>query len=179
MKRYLLLIAPAMFTVALFAQQKGAPVDLAEDLKQNYNQGRGKIIAAAEAMPEADYNFKPNNDSMTFGGWVAHVADLQSGFCGGVTGNTKQLGAAKMTAKADLLAALKESFEICDAAYNGTTMANANDNVQTFRGPRARASWLWFNVAHNEECYGSMSVYLRTKNIVPPSTAARQKGKGK
>ena len=27
--------------------------------------------------------------------------------------------------------------------------------------------------------YGSMAIYLRMKNVVPPSTAARQKGKGK
>jgi uncharacterized damage-inducible protein DinB len=181
MKRKLIVIVPAALAcAALFAQQKGgAPVDMATDLKQNYNGGKSKIIAAAEQMAEENYSFKPNPDEMSFGGWVAHVADLQSGFCNSVTGGTKTVGAGQKTAKADLVAALKESFEICDAAYDGTTAANINDNVQTFRGPRPRGSWLWFNVAHNEECYGSMSVYLRIKNIVPPSTAARQKGKGK
>jgi len=69
---------------------------------------------------------------------------------------------------------------MCDAAYDGTTAANGNDNVQTFRGPRPRVSWLWFNVAHNEECYGSMSVYLRLQKLVPPSSQGRGgAGKGK
>jgi hypothetical protein len=60
-------------------------------------------------------------------------------------------------------------------------MANHDDPVQTFRGPRPRASWLYFNVAHNEEAYGSMAVYLRMQNIVPPSSAGRgaKGGKGK
>src|SRR4051812_19648867 len=88
------------------AQQKGAPVDMAEDLKQNYTAGKTKIVAAAEQMGEENYGFKPSPDEMTFGGWVAHVSDLQAQFCGSVTGSTKQLGAAQKTTKADLLAAL-------------------------------------------------------------------------
>ena len=77
------------------------------------------------------------------------------------------------------MAALKASFDNCDAAYNATTAANANENVTTFRGPRPRASWLWFNVAHNEECYGAMALYMRLQKLVPPSSAGRGAGKGK
>jgi len=44
--------------------------------------------------------------------------------------------------------------------------------------PAARV-WLWFNVAHNEECYGSMAVYLRLQKLVPPSSQARGGGGGK
>jgi hypothetical protein len=39
--------------------------------------------------------------------------------------------------------------------------------------------WLWFNVAHNEECYGSMAVYMRLQKLVPPSSQARGGGGGK
>jgi uncharacterized damage-inducible protein DinB len=177
MKRTLALAIPVALLGLLFAQPKGAPLDLAGDLKAQYNAGKSKIIAAAEQMPEESYSFRPAEGANPFSYWVAHTADFQSGVCGGVAGNAKQLGAAQKTAKADLLAALKESFDICDAAYEGTTAANANDTVQTFFGPRARASWLWFNVAHNEEGYGAMTVYLRMQKIVPPSTAARAKGK--
>jgi hypothetical protein len=164
------------------AQPKGggAPLDLVGDLKANYTAGKTKIIAAANEMPDAGYAFHPSPEERNFGGWVAHVADLQAQFCGGITGDTKQLGAAAKTSKADLVAALKTSFDMCDAAYDGTTAANANDMVQTFRGPRPRVSWLWFNVAHNEECYGSMAVYLRMQKLVPPSSQGRGgAGKGK
>jgi uncharacterized damage-inducible protein DinB len=179
MKLFSVLLAGAALTGSLFAQPKGAPVDLAADLKQNYIAGKTKILAAAEQMPEDQYGFKASPDSTSFGGWVAHLADLQAQFCSGVNNDPKQLNAAQKTSKADLIAALKESFTICDKAYDETTAANALSDVQTFRGPRPRAAWLWFNVAHSEEGYGSMAVLLRFKNVVPPSTAARQKGKGK
>ena len=182
--RYSMMILALAGVCLVQAQPKGggAPLDLVGDLKQNYTAGKNKILAAAEEMPDAGYSFQPTPEERNFGQWVAHVADLQAQFCGGVTGNAKQLNAASKTTKADLVAALKESFEACDAAYDGTTTANANDNVQTFRGPRPRVSWLWFNVAHNEECYGSMAVYLRLQKLVPPSSQGRGgggKGKGK
>ena len=181
-----ILIASAALAMVLAAQPKGAPADFAQDLQQNYTAGKTKILAAADEMPEGGYSFQPTPEERNFGAWVAHVADLQAQFCGGVTGQAKQLNAGQKTAKADLIAALKESFDMCDAAYNGTTMANHDDPVQTFRGPRPRGSWLWFNVAHNEECYGSMAVYLRLQKLVPPSSQGRggagkggDKGKGK
>ena len=164
----------------IYGQGKGGggPMDLAGDLKANYTAGKTKILAAADEMPDAGYSFTPPGEERSFGGWVGHIADLQANFCGGVTGNAKQLNAAQKTSKADLVAALKESFDVCDMAYDGTTAANANENVQTFRGPRPRASWLWFNVAHNEECYGAMAVYLRLQKLVPPSSQGRG-GRGK
>lgn len=120
---------------------KGAPLDLVGDLKQNYTAGKTKIMAAADQMPEAGYAFQPVPEERSFGQWVAHVADLQAQFCGGITGNAKQLGAAAKTTKTDLTAALKESFDMCDAAYDGTTAANANEEVQTFRGPEAGSAF--------------------------------------
>jgi hypothetical protein len=181
-----ILITFAALAATLAAQPKGAPADFAQDLLQNYTAGKTKILAAADAMPDAGYSFQPTPEERNFGGWVAHVADLQAQFCGGVNGAPKQLNAAQKTAKADLIAALKESFDICDMSYNGTTMANRDESVQTFFGPRPRGSWLWFNVAHNEECYGSMAVYLRLQKLVPPSSQGRgaggkggDKGKGK
>ena len=181
-----LLIASAALALTVSAQPKGAPADFAQDLNQNYTAGKTKIVAAANEMPDAGYTFQPTPEERNFGAWVAHVADVQAQVCGSVTGNAKQLNAGQKTAKADLIAALKESFDICDAVVGGTTMANRDESVQTFFGPRPRGSWLWFNVAHNEECYGSMAVYLRMQKLVPPSSQGRggggkggDKGKGK
>ena len=179
--RHSTIIVFALCACALYAQPKGggAPLDLVGDLKANYTAGKNKILAAADQMSEAGYAFQPVPEERNFGQWVGHVADLQAQFCGGITGDTKQLGAASKTTKADLVAALKESFDMCDAAYDGTTAANGGDMVQTFRGPRTRVSWLWFNVAHNEECYGSMAVYMRLQKLVPPSSQGRGGGGGK
>jgi len=71
------------------------------------------------------------------------------------------------------VAALKASFDECDKAYNALTDANATELVTYGRGQNARAGRLAYNTAHDQECYGSMAVYMRIKGIVPPSTAAR------
>ena len=67
----------------------------------------------------------------------------------------------------------------CDAAYAGTTDANVNQavGVQGRGGskPTTRGLVLMFNTTHNNEHYGNLVVYLRLKNIVPPSTARVQK----
>ena len=70
--------------------------------------------------------------------------------------------------------ARKDSFDTCDAAYAALSDANANDPIQSFRGPTPRLAALAGNVAHDNECYGAIAVYLRLKGIVPPSSEPRR-----
>ena len=152
---------------------------IAADLKQSYNGIKNNILQAAEKMPEDAYGFKPSPAERDFGGWVAHVADSQAGACSRIAGSPKQINAASKTTKADLIAALKESFGICDGVYEGTSDANLAEGVPSFRGQTPRVSALYGNIAHDQECYGSMAVYLRLKGIVPPSTEAMERGRGR
>jgi hypothetical protein len=173
------MIAAAAIGGSLYAQDAAAVV---KDLQASYNGVKANILDAAEKMPEDAYSFEPGTGSRPFGQWVAHVADTQAGSCGAVNGERKQLGAASKTTKADLIAALKESFAICDQAYDGTTADNYLSPVQSFRGATPRVAALYGNFGHDQECYGSMAVYLRAKSMVPPSTEKMQqmmKGKGK
>ena len=96
-----------------------------------------------------------------------------------MNGQTRKGDAASKTGKADLVAALKASFEECDKAYNAITDANATELVAYGRGQNSRGGRLAYNTAHDQECYGSMAVYMRVKGIVPPSTAARSAGRGR
>jgi hypothetical protein len=75
--------------------------------------------------------------------------------------------------KADLLAALRESNNECDKAYNSLTAANADQTVGSGRMQRSRLGMLYLNVAHDNEEYGYMSVYLRLKGLIPPSSQVR------
>ena len=79
-------------------------------------------------------------------------------------------------------AAMKESIDMCDAAFNGVTAANYLDPLQSFGGATPRISLLYGLFGHSQEGYGAMTVYLRSKSMVPPSSAGRGgmgKGKGK
>jgi hypothetical protein len=173
------MLLAAMFACGLYAQGRGGgPVTMSADLNRNYNNIKNNLTKAAENMPEDGYTLQPSKEERTFGQWVAHVADAQAGSCSGVAGERKNIGAASRTSKADLVAALKQSFEICDAVYSGTTDANVNELVPSFGGQVPRASALYGNIIHSNECYGSMAVYMRMKGLVPPSTEGMQAGRG-
>ncbi len=164
--------AGALLVLPMHAQQ--APVTMSAAVKQQYEGIKRNLLAAADKMPEDGYGFQPTKEERNFGGWVAHVADTQMGVCSGIAGAPKKINAASMTSKADLVSAIKQSFQECDAVYDGLTDANAADPVPLFRGRQPRLAALSFNIAHDNECYGSMAVYLRLKGIVPPSSEPRK-----
>jgi hypothetical protein len=187
MKRSVLTVTmAAVFCAAccttLFAQG-GAPLPqggaqamqtgFSSEVKRAYSQVKYNLLGAANAMPEAGYSFSPVPEEMTFGKWVAHVADAQTGTCSAVNGQPARGDAASKTSKADLVAALLASFGLCDKAFDSLTDANALGMISTGRGQSSRGGALAGVNVHDNECYGSMAVYLRIKGVIPPSTASR------
>lgn len=169
MKRCSVLATILVSLLISAASAQNAP-SMAAAVKQNYNQLKNLLTRAAEVMPEDGYNFQPTAPERNFGGWVAHVADSQMATCSGIAGERKNLNAAAKMTKAELAAALKESFDACDPVFEGLTDANAAEPVAGFRGPQPRLTTLFGMLSHDNECYGTMAVYLRLKGIVPPSS---------
>jgi hypothetical protein len=167
--RLVLLLA----AIALTLQAQDNP--LSADLKQGYEQRKALLLAEAGRMPEADYSFKATPDTGTFGSRVAHVADAQIMICSAVKGENKKPDTAGKTSKADLVAALKASFDYCDGVYSALTDAMATQQVKIFGRPQSKLSALWGNLGHDEEMYGYMAVYLRLKGVVPPSSDRQSK----
>jgi hypothetical protein len=172
------LLASPLIVRAQAPSQAPAPApSVADAIRQSYDVVKANLLKAADKMPEDGYAFQPTPAERTFGGWVAHVADAQTAGCSRALGTPKTPSAGSKTTKADLVAALKDSFDTCDAAYAALTDANAGDPIQSYRGPTPRLAALAGNVAHDNECYGSMAVYLRLKGIVPPR-ASRATNRG-
>jgi hypothetical protein len=94
-------------------------------VKAAYQPAKINILKAAEKMPESEYGFKPTPDVRTFGQLIAHVADAQMGMCGVARGEPRRGDAASKTSKADLVAALKASNDVCDGVYNTITEGEA------------------------------------------------------
>ena len=173
MRNFMLIFAIAA-TGAVYAQDAAASVAA---IQRQYAQTKQKLTAAADQMPADGYTLVPGEGSRTFAGAVGHVADAQATVCGALAGMPTQLGASAMTAKADLVAALKKSFDLCDIAYAGITAANHDETVTAgFGGPQPRNAVLWGNLTHSEEMYGTIAVYIRIKNMVPPSSQGKGKG---
>ncbi|MDP8989249.1 MAG: DinB family protein [Acidobacteriota bacterium] len=170
-----------MTMLALFAGATAvyAQNTLTAELKQNYAQVKATVTKAADDMPEADYGFIPGPGSRTYGQAVAHVAEAQAGLCGMASGKEAPKVDENKGSKAEATAALKAAFDFCDPIYAAMTDADATKTVKMFGRDRTMFGVLDAAVIHSNEMYGTLAVYLRAKNKVPPSTAGRGQGKKK
>jgi hypothetical protein len=174
MKRPCFILAAAALTGALYGQPANP---LSTELLQSYTIVKTNLLKMAQKMPEEDYAFKPTPEVETFARRVAHIAGANLRTCAGAKGETRSLNAASKTGKAELVAALQESFAYCDGVFRSLTDASAVEMVPGRIGsppvsePRTRLSTLWNVVRHSNELYGYMSVYLRLKGVVPPSSS--------
>ncbi len=140
--------------------------------KLAHNRVDDLLLRSAEKVPEENYSFKPTDAVRSYGQIIGHLADAQYLFCSialGEKGPAPGIEKSK-TSKADLIAALKESFAYCDKAYDGMTDASAKETVKFFGNDAPRIAPLTVNNMHNMEHYGNLVTYMRLKNIVPPSS---------
>jgi uncharacterized damage-inducible protein DinB len=172
MNRILVVVA-LVGTVGIGLRGQATYPYLAE-LKQNYGFVKTNLLRLAEKMPEEHYTFKPTPDVRSFAESIAHVSDSQARSCSLVNGVPKAVDAESKKTKTDLLTALKESFAVCDAAFDALTDAGASQMVRLGQSTRERSKLglLAGVIGHSNEQYGYMAVYLRLKGIVPPSTEA-------
>ena len=143
------------------------------ELKQFYTIRKGDLLKAADRMPAEDYDFKPTPQVRSFAQLLAHVIDAQMGFCSAAKGQPRKIDAASKTSKADLVAALKASFDECDSAFDLMTDAKGAEMIKAGSGERSRLGTLLYATLHDNEEYGYIAMYLRLKGLVPPSTDSR------
>jgi uncharacterized damage-inducible protein DinB len=183
----------AMPVVALFAtmaysqapagQMPGQKIGLATSLQRGYNGFKTNFTAAAEKMPEADYTFKPGStpEARTFAQVIAHIAQSQFGQCSGLKGVPNPMAGKQLEqelkTKAEVTKALADSFAMCDELFANVTDASATEMVKAGPNEQTRAASMYGVIVHGNELAGTAYVYLRSKNIVPPSTENAQRGR--
>jgi hypothetical protein len=146
---------------------------LSTELKTAYTRVKTNFIKAAEKMPEDQYDFKPTADMQSFKERVAHIAMSSMGPCSALKGEPKSIDGKTLKSKADVVVALKDAFATCDAVIDNMTDADAVTMVAG-RGPaRSKLAMGYGLVAHTNELYGYICVYMRLKGIVPPSSEPR------
>jgi hypothetical protein len=190
MKRVTCFTSAAILLVAAttYSQQPppaaGQKIGLATSLQRGYANIKMNLTQEAETMSEADYSFKPGStpEARTFGQVIAHVAQSQFGQCSGVKGVPNPMQGKnleqELKTKAEITKALADSFALCDDAFASTTDENAVQFVKQGQNEVTRAAALYGVLVHGNEVYGTGAVYLRSKNIVPPSTE-RAAGRGR
>lgn len=156
---------------ATLAARAQATYPYLAELKQHYTAVKNNHLRMAGKMPEEHYAFKPSAEVRTFAEGVAHVAESQTRSCS-LAGGQPAAAVAGPRTKAELLAALAGSFAVCDAAFEGLTEATAGQMVRLGQSTRERSKLglLAGMISHSNEQYGYLSVYLRLKGLVPPSS---------
>jgi uncharacterized damage-inducible protein DinB len=173
------LLAAGSFTHAQAAQPPKPAVGTAVPPSQSYDKllsGMGKeFVDAAEAMPEDKYDFVPTTGEFkgvrSFGAQVKHVAEANWYFfapsgMSEADSKAKHDAIEKLTAKADIVQALKDSLAQAHTYVGGITPENAF--VMTANG--TRGGMTAFGLAHMMDHYGQLVVYLRMNGIVPPAS---------
>ncbi len=174
MMRGVVYVAAVMAGAGLVAQTpaNGTPGAVGE-VQRSYAGVKGNILKAADKMPGEAYAFKPTPEVRTFARVVNHVAEAQLRSCGALNGTAADALAkvpAETADKATIVAALQASFAECDKAYAGLDQGRLLEMVSAGPVSRARISVAWGNVAHDNEQYATLALYLRLKGIVPPSS---------
>jgi hypothetical protein len=187
--RRLLFIVPALALFAAGASSQppaaGQKVGLATSLQRGYAAIKLNLTQAAGKMPEADYGFKPGStpEARTFAQVIAHIAQSQFGQCSAMKGTPNPMQGRnleqELKTKAEVTKALADSFALCDDHFAQTTDESATQFVKLGPNELTRAAALYGLVVHGNEIYGTAAVYLRSKNIVPPSTERQTMGRGR
>jgi uncharacterized damage-inducible protein DinB len=157
-------------------------LQMAATAVRGYHNLQRNLTEAAEKMPDADYSFKPTPEMRPFSQLIAHTALAQFGNCSILKGqpnphkDDKEEG---VKTKADALALLKASTALCDDAFGSVTDQNFLEMMTMPQGEVARGLLLVGIHSHGNEMYGTMSVYLRLKGLVPPSTERMQQAAAK
>lgn len=176
------LLAPVAFSQPPAGGQK---ITLQTSLQRGYAGMKTNLTQEAEKMSEADYSFKPGStpEARTFAQVIAHVAQSQFGTCSALKGTPNPMQGKnleqELKTKADVTKALADSFAICDEAFANVTDANATEFVKLGQNEVTRAAVLYGILVHGNEIYGTGAVYLRSKNLVPPTTERAQQGRGR
>lgn len=186
MKRVLYAVpVVALFAGAAFSQMPaGQKVGLATSLQRGYANIKQNLTQEADKMPDADYSFKPGStaEARTFAQVIAHVAQAQFGQCSAMKGAANPMQGKNLEqdlkTKAEITKALADSFALCDDLFAQTTDENATQFIKIGQNEVTRAAALYGLIVHGNELYGTGAVYLRSKNLVPPSTE-RAMGRGR
>ena len=170
MRKVMLMAFVCSLLPAMLAQSANP---LTDAVKGRYRGIRQNLIETADIMPDDSYSYKLTPAQRTFGEWIAHVAMGNYNFCSTIKGEkARDMHALhSMTGKADLSKALRESFDYCDGALKEMTdqkalVENTIDGKKSYP-----VQGMISLVSSDNEHYGNLVGYMRSKGITPPSTA--------
>jgi uncharacterized damage-inducible protein DinB len=157
------------------AQGRGGPppcTTVACDVQADWQFNKDGMVGIVNAMPDDKFGFKPTPAQQTFAERVMHVVTIDVKLLSTLGGKTPAPAINdKATSKADVAAALNQSMDYGAAVLKEFNDQQLSERVKSlpFMGPTvSRLRVAYFSIAHTQDIYGQLVVYLRLNGVTPP-----------
>lgn len=157
---------------ALISAPAAAQATVHGDLLKDWTNMKDMMVKIAGAMPDDKFGYKATPAERSYGEQVLHVAQVNVMLAKAIGGKTAAPEIdMKATSKAASVKALSDSFDYGIAVIKEFDNKTIQDTIQApFMGPSTRARVMFFLLAHTQDIYGQMAVYLRLNGVVPPAS---------
>jgi hypothetical protein len=129
----------------------------------------GKLtVEIAQAMPENEYDFRPDPPSMTFGEQMTHIAKTNYAYCAGLK-DSERPAMPQAVGRDAVIKFVSDSFDYCSGIIPNLTekqLTASHSSPDGVLPGREILLVMYVHVAHHR---GQAEVYLRDKGIKPPS----------
>lgn len=183
--RIMVLVALAVLVQPVHAQEtpkKGTPSKRAASpsaaILEQWNEIGRKLIAIAEDLPEARYDFKPTPVTSSFAERLIHAAATNYFFTNLAMGkkapSEEDPPRAQFKNKAALVEYVKKSFADGAAVIQSKDMSNSVANPFATEAQIRLGDLAHGLIEHSGEVYGQLTVYYRVAGLIPPESRPKK-----
>ncbi|WP_347373733.1 DinB family protein [Aequorivita sp. Q41] len=163
----LVIILFGLFSSLTFSQQ-----DTARDaFLEKWENSKNYLLAIAESMPEADFDYKPTEREMSFKAQLLHIEDnmlwLKNSYL--LNKEVEKVNPdLENISKEEVIKSLTNSFDSVFKAVSELPDSALKETVAFFAGPKSKLQILNLLQDHVSHHRGQLIVYLNLKNVKPP-----------
>lgn len=160
---------------AAIAAAPAAGQSLQEEMIRDIEGVRDKYIGLAQAVPEAEYTWRPGEGVRSVGEVYMHVVSANYRLPGMIgveppegTSSAWLNGSAEGLTQAGALEALEASFAFTIELLRGISDERLRESAEVFGRPTNVLGFLMLAQTHLHEHLGQSIAYARTRGVTPP-----------
>lgn len=151
----------------------GQASSLLTELQTRLTNAKRYTLAVADRMPDAQYDYRPTPDEMTFRAQTVHIAQNLTWLTASyLTQTPSPLSAASLKAtnqsKAEAMQMVTQAYDYAIEAIRLFDPAHLDDTVSFFAGPLTKRQIMLLMADHQTHHRAQLLVYLRLNDIKPP-----------
>jgi uncharacterized damage-inducible protein DinB len=170
--RVLFLLISCFFPLILRSQPTPQSTFAAE-FTDTWERAKQYTLEMAEAMPDSQYHYRPNEELLTYAGHLVHIIENWYFLCSKFVKESPYPLADRLDAsqlgKAEILTELKRVYAYADTAFYGLSDEDLEAKAEAFWAKPAvsKKVILMLMRDHMTHHRGMLAVYLRMQGIKP------------